>query len=291
MLGVMPVVLGFLTVLIAAFPVEAAELPLQTDVFTSGRDNNDVFVTHSADDGITWAKPTRITADVKKPDWTWYATGPGVGIQLRHGRDKGRLIIPCDHSEKVKSRLAQHSHVFFSDDHGKTWKLGATVAPFTDECQVVELKDGELLINMRNYWGRDGGQPQRGNKRALAWSKDGGETWSDLEFDKTLIEPICQASLHRFTDARGKHRLLFSNPASTDQRQRLTVRLSYDEGKTWPISKVLYDGPAAYSCLAYLPDGSIACLYERGKQHPYEHITFGQFSFEWLTEGKDKVSR
>ena len=89
------------------------------------------------------------------------------------------------------------SHVFFSDDHGTTWSLGGTVDRHTDECQVVELADGELLINMRNYWGRDGGRPDRGGMRAIARSRDGGATWSPLAFDTTLIEPICQASLDR----------------------------------------------------------------------------------------------
>ena len=257
------------------------------------RDNNDVFLTHSMDDGRSWAKPTNITRDVKKRDWTWYATGPGVGIQIRQGPHKGRLVIPCDHNERVSGKPAQHSHVFYSADHGKTWKLGGTVAPFTDECQAVELNDGTLLLNMRNYWGRDGKRPERGNRRALAWSKDDGETWSDLQFDKVLIEPTCQASILRYTwgDKQGKSRALFSNPASPDRRHRLTVRLSYDEGKSWPVSKLLHAGPAAYSCLAHLADGSIACLYERGTRTAYERITFAGFALTWLTDGKDTLTR
>jgi sialidase-1 len=253
------------------------------------RDNKDVFVTHSSDDGRTWAKPRNITKQVKKPDWTWYATGPGIGIQMQHGPHKGRLIIPCDHSEKVKGKPAQHAQVFYSDDHGKTWKLGGTVAPHTDECQVVELSNGSLLLNMRNYWGSHGGQPDKGNRRALAWSKDGGQHWSDLQFDRTLIEPICQASLLRYTwpTKRGKNRLVFSNPASTKKRHRLTVRLSYDEGKTWPLQKMIYKGSAAYSCLATLPDRRIGLLYERDES---KQISFTAFSLQWLTVGKDRVT-
>lgn len=253
------------------------------------RNATDVFVSSSDDDGRTWTKPLKITESVKKEDWTWVATGPGVGIQLRHAPHKGRLVIPCNHRTKPDDRPAiTHSHVFWSDDHGKSWKLGGVVAPFTNECQVAELTDGSLLVNMRNFWGSDGKEPAKGKMRAVALSKDGGQTWADLRFDKALIEPVCQASFHRYTwaDTQGKSRLLFSNPASADKRQRMTVRLSYDEGETWPVDKVLEEGPSAYSCLANLPDDTITCLYERGQKDPYEKITLARFALAWLTGGQ-----
>jgi len=257
------------------------------------RDNSDILLTHSTDDGKTWARPTKITDAVKKADWSWYATGPGVGIQIRRGPHSGRLVIPCDHKVKGEGRAVTHSHVIYSDDHGKTWKRGDPVAPHTNECQVVELPDGSLLINMRNYWGSDGKEPAKGKMRACARSKDGGQTWTDLRFDKTLVEPICQASFHRYTDGdtQGRDRLLFANPASADKRQRLTVRLSYDDGDTWPVAKVLEEGLAAYSCLADLSDGSIACLYEHGQKDPYEKITLARFSLAWLSDDKDLYPR
>jgi sialidase-1 len=247
---------------------------------TFTRNNDDVFVTHSDDDGRTWSEPRRITDTVKESDWTWYATGPGVGIQTT----RGRLVIPCDHREPYQDKTTKMSHVFYSDDHGKSWQLGGTVAPYTDECQVAELTDGRLMINMRNYWAREGGRPERGGMRAVAWSQDGGESWSELDFDSTLIEPVCQASLIRYSGLRhsGKSRLLFSNPASKDNRVRMTVRLSYDEGETWPVHKLLHEGPSAYSCLVRLPDGAVGCLYEQGRDHPYETITFARFPIDWL---------
>ena len=275
-------------------PCPVVDVATGTLWLTFCRDNDRVFVTHSTDDGRTWAPPRDITKDVKKEGWGWYATGPGVGIQLRRGAHKGRLVIPCDHRERVEGNWVMFSHVFFSDDRGKTWKLGGSVAPHTDECQVVELADGRLLINMRNYWGRAGKRPERGGMRALSWSRDGGSTWSDLRFDATLIEPICQASFirHSVADTRlGKparpgNRLLFSNPASRTQRVQLTVRLSRDEGESWPVSRVLHGGPAAYSCLTALPGGRVGCLYEGGAKSPYEEIRFAGFSLEWLGGGK-----
>lgn len=223
------------------------------------------WVSKSTDDGVTWTKPVEITKDVKKPDWTWYATGPGIGIQTK----SGRLVIPCD-SKSDKGKVRE-SHVIYSDDRGATWKLGGVVGPGCNESQVAELDDGTLLLNMRSYMGN--------NRRLIATSKDGGLTFTKPVEDQALIEPVCQASL--ISVPGEKNRLLFSNPASL-KREKMTVRLSRDGGKTWPVSQLLHDGPAAYSCLAVLPDGQIACLYERGAKSPYETITFARFPAAWL---------
>ncbi len=250
------------------------------------RNNDDVLITYSDDDGQTWVKPTAISGSVKPSNWGWYATGPGVGIQLTRGQHKGRLVVPCDHSEQVDGKRVMFAHAIFSDDHGKNWKLGGTVGRHTDECQVVELQGGTLMMNMRNYWGRDGKQQEKDKMRAVAVSQDGGETWGKLRFDESLIEPICQGSLLRYAgkgDASGG-RLLFSNPASKTKRERLTVRLSHDEGETWPAALLLHEGPSAYSCLTVLPDGSIGCLYEGGEKNAYEKILFARFAVKLLQE-------
>ncbi len=224
------------------------------------------WMTYSNDDGRTWAKPYEITRDVKAEGWTWYATGPGNAIQLR----SGRMLAPCDH----RDGKGPVSHVLYSDDHGKSWKLGGSTQADTDECAVVELNDGSLLLNTRSYAGR--------NRRALARSSDGGLTWRDAGFDEALIEPVCQASFVRYD----KRRLLFSNPASV-KRERMTVRVSGDEGKTWAASRVIHAGPAAYSSLAALKDRSIGLLYERGEKSAYETITFSRFTLSWLMNGSN----
>jgi sialidase-1 len=235
-----------------------------------------VWVAKSTDDGATWSKPREITRDVKRADWTWYATGPGVGIQLRtrvgrSGAPSYRLVIPCDN--KVALSKARQSHVIYSDDRGETWKLGGVVGPNCNESQVVELSDGSLRLNMRSY--------EANNLRMIATSRDGGETWSKPVEDSTLIEPVCQASILRLPGE--KSRIIFSNPASR-KREKMTVRLSNDECKSWPRSRLLYPGPAAYSCLSVLPDGTLACLYERGEKTPYEEITLARFPANWLEE-------
>ena len=238
----------------------------------TSNDTRRVRVTRSKDDGRTWSRPKEITSDVKKPNWSWYATGPCTGVQLRTGRHRGRLLIPCDHIEAGTKKY--YSHVIYSDDHGKTWKLGGrTPADQVNECQVAELSDGRLMLNARNY-------DPRKRLRAVSVSADGGRTWSRLRRDGTLIEPICQASLVRYwpknaEDGRGI--LLFSNPASQAARKCMTVRVSFDDGRSWPAARRLWAGPSAYSSLAVLPDGRIACLYERGRRHPYQGIALARF--------------
>jgi len=236
-----------------------------------------VWAMKSEDEGVTWSTPVEITSSVKQADWTWYATGPGVGIQARDGR----LVIPANHAEAGSG--AHRSHVIFSDDGGRSWRLGASSEAGTNESQVVELADGRLMLNMRNH------PPKDRNFRMVALSDDRGRTWSKPAPDHTLLEPPAQASLVRLTTVktRGRNRLLFANPASA-RRERMTVRLSYDEGTSWPLSRVIHEGPAAYSSLVVMPDLSIGLLFERGDLSPYEKVTFARFTLEWLTEGKDR---
>ncbi|NQT01058.1 MAG: exo-alpha-sialidase [Planctomycetes bacterium] len=252
----------------------------------TGRDTRRVWVSRSNNDSLTWSKPIEISATTKRPEWRWYATGPGVGIQLQKGPWKGRMVIPCDHSViSADDPDGYNSHVIISDDNGQTWYIGGVISPKVNECQVVELDNGTLMLNMRNY-------DRSKTTRAIATSNDGGITFSKVTHDPVLVEPICQASFLRYTlrSKHGRNRLLFSNPAHDQRgdRRDMTIRLSYDEGRSWPVSKLLYAGPSAYSCLTILPDGNIACLYEAGQKSPYEKIIFTSFTLDWLTGGLEK---
>jgi len=228
-----------------------------------------VWAMRSDDDGITWSPPREITHDVSKPDWAWYATGPGVGIQATNGR----LIIPCDHITRGGGEAA--SHVMFSDDGGKHWQLGGSVpGDPTNECQVIERQDGSLLLKMRSH--------DRSTRcRLVSTSDDGGMTWTTAQPVPALPDPICQGALIR----EGTH-VIFANAAHPEHRQNLTVRLSDDEGASWKAKRTIHQGPAAYSCLAALPDDRIACLFECGEEHPYERIDLARFPLEWIAESR-----
>lgn len=230
-------------------------------------DTRRVFVCSSNDDGENWEVPREITSDVKKTNWTWYATGPGAGIQIERGEHVGRLVAPCDHIEAETKDY--YSHIIYSDDNGQTWKLGgSTQDPKVNECQVAEISQNRLILNMRNY-------DKSIHTRQVSYSDDGGLTLNKQKFDLNLIEPICQASLHAALwniDSTRKY-LFFSNPADTASRINMTLKVSLDEGNSWPISKVLHAGPSAYSDLAVV-DEKVACLFEAGEEHPYENIVF-----------------
>ena len=244
------------------------------------------YLTGSDDDGKTWSKPRDITAMVKRPTKIEsFASGPGVAVVLRRGKYKGRILAPFNESWHEEGKRHFAVYTAYSDDVGKTWKMGASAANggkgYGNEVQVVELADGSVLLNSRSAGGS--------GLRKTAVSTDGGQTFSPLKDAKALIEPQCQGSILRYTDPLDglKSRLIFSNPASRSDRRNGTIRLSYDEGKTWPVAKTLYSGGYAYSCLTVLGDGTIGCLFERDG---YKRITFARFNLTWLTDGRDKIS-
>ena len=236
-------------------------------------DTRRVYQTHSDDDGLTWSGPKEITAKVKHPSWWWYATGPGVGIQLQKGPHKGRLVIPANHTAEGY----YGAHTLYSDDGGESWKISEIIKPTVNESQVVELSDGRLMMNMRTQGTADTKRAYSGY-RSIAYSSDGGESWTDPIFDDELGDPICQASLIRYDE----NRILFSNPnppisLERGPREQMTVKLSSNDGESWTKELLIYDGPSAYSSLAKLPDGEIGLLYEKDKD-----IAFAQFSFKQI---------
>ena len=230
------------------------------------RDTRRIFLSSSSDDGESWSTPDEITGSVKKKEWTWYATGPGNGIQIEKGPFSGRLIIPCDHIEaETKS---YYSHIIYSDDHGVSWHLGGrSPQDQVNECCVVEVGEGHLLLHMRNY-------DQNCQARQIAFRSDGGMHWENQRFDRALIEPICQASLIRYQgkESAEKRLLFFSNPAHEKRRIAMTIRRSSDEGQSWDHALLLHPGPSAYSSLAQLPQGWLGCLFEGGEKSPNDSI-------------------
>ena len=243
------------------------------------------YLCYSDDDGQTWSKPVDLNLTCKDPSWGWYATGPGVGIQLKNGKFRGRLVVPANHSyddPESKIRNDPHgygSHVLLSDDHGKSWRMGSPIHPGCNESQVVELSDGRLMMNMRSYNGK--------NCRAISFSSDGGETWSPVQHDYQLAEPVCQASILKYGNYKGKELFLFSNPAVTSGRTHMTLKMSEDNCQTWFASKLIYAGLSAYSCLVNLPNKQIGLLFEKGTKSAYETICFVRLDVKLLSGWRD----
>ena len=230
-------------------------------------DTRRVYIMNSIDEGLSWSKPIEITDKVKKPNWTWYATGPVHGIQIREGSKKGRMIIPCDHIEANTKKY--YSHIIYSDDGGSSWNIGGTTPQDqVNECSVAEIGKGKLILNMRNY-------DRTQMNRKISISNDYGESWGDIYDDKALVEPICQASILRYSfKGFGRNDLLFINPADKNKRLNMTLRLSNDLGRTWKGEFLLHEGPSAYSDITKLRNGNVGCLFEAGKNSPYEGIVY-----------------
>ncbi len=235
----------------------------------------DVYYLHvvkSTDNGKTWGTPVDITSQITKPEWKkdFKFITSGRGIQTKSGK-----LLHC------MANLNSGMHVFGSDDHGKTWFLIPTPISPADESKIIELEDSSWMIN------------SRANNKGLRFvhrSTDEGKTWQTTA-DSTLIDPGCNASIIRYTaikDGYKKNRLLFSNAKTVKGRTNMTVRLSYDEGKTWTAGKTIYKGPAAYSSLTVLANGDIGLFFEKDE---YTKNVFTSFSLDWLTDGKDSYNK
>ncbi len=245
-----------------------------------------VFVQDSGDNGATWTAAREITSDAKRGNWRGYATGPGHGIQLEHGPCAGRLVAACDHTTSHSSGWdACGAHLLLSDDHGATWRIGADNSPNDglinpNESTLVELRDGKILVITRNQNGRAAGH------RAAAWSGDGGETFdAPFKIQVDLISPVVEGSLLRFPGAELAHGgdwILFSAPADPSRRRTMTIRSSVDGARSWGRTKMIYNGPAAYSDMVALPGGKAGLLYEAGVKNPYEEIRFTVVSGDFL---------
>lgn len=258
------------------------------------------FSMRSADDGATWSEPAEITTVFegfrKAYDWKVLATGPDHGIQLK----SGRLIVPVWLSTGTGGNAHRPSvtATVYSDDGGKTWQAGEIAVPCTDtwinpnETTAVELSDGRVMLNVRSE--------SKAHRRIVTVSPDGATRWSEPRFDEALLEPICMGSVARYPVKGGPAYLLFSNPDNLScadgkevpgknrDRKNLSVKLSADDGKTWPVSRAVEAGWSMYSDLAVAQDGTILCFYGRGEKKDFagDRLTLARFNLEWLTQGK-----
>jgi sialate O-acetylesterase len=240
-----------------------------------GNGSREIWYKTSVDDGLTWSAAVNITAMVRRPGWRSYANTPGHAIQFLHGKYRGRLYVAANHSagDPQPHFKDYRADGYYTDDHGKTFHLSDDVAiPSGNECMAAELSGDRLMLNIRNQ----SGQPR---ERIVAVSSDGGSTWDTAYFDQNLPDPVCQGSILTVGERKGRAVIAFCNDADTARRDNLTLRLSFDEGKTWTINDVVDKAPAgrnprdytAYSDLVQLSRKRIGVLYEKDN---YKEIFF-----------------
>lgn len=240
-----------------------------------------LFYMTSDDNGSTWSDPIRIPDSLLKPEWKRWRNNPGPGIQLKIGKYKRRMLIP---GHIVTHEDRHFSVVWYSDDHGETWKVSETAVQGSDEVSIIELGDGRVLMNIRSHGDLDPGlDPEYRN---FMYSDDGGESWHSLETKRDLPWESGHGSLARMEVADGSR--LFAIHPLVVKRRDLTCFVSYDEGKTWPYKKLLHE-IGGYSSTIILDNYDIAMSHNHGFRG--EHgIDFVRFNMSWLTEGKEHVS-
>lgn len=250
-----------------------------------GNGLREVWYKTSTDGGNTWSDAVNITTQTHRPkqpqinpaynfteDWRGYANTPGHAMQFTEGKYKGRIYVAANHSAgpPQKEAMDYFAHGFYTDDHGKTFHISDDVnLPGGNENMAAELSGGRLMLNLRN---------QRGDVRAryIAISSDGGQSWDTSYFDRNLPDPVCQGSILTIGTKKEKNILAFCNAADEKKRDNLTLRISYNDGKTWKKNFVIYKNPlqpdaAAYSDIVKVSKKKIGVLFEKDN---YSQIVF-----------------
>lgn len=243
----------------------------------------EVWMIKSFDLGRNWTEPENITLQVHKPnnpdfnpkyknpdDWRHYANTPGHAFQFQQGPHKGRIYVAANHSSggPKEDWSDYQAHGFFTDDKGKSFEISESVQiPGSNESIAAELSNGRMIMSSRYQKGTV-------RQRILAFSSDGGETWDEAYFEEELPDPVCQASILDIGELNGKAIIAHSNAADEKERNYLTIKISYDEGKTWDhIIPVDFTGESeklpwtAYSDLVKLDEQTLGILYERDNYH------------------------
>jgi sialidase-1 len=257
-----------------------------------GKGLREVWYKTSTDGGLTWSDAVNITTQTHRPkqpavnpaynfpeDWRSYANTPGHAMQFQGGKYKGRIFVAANHSagDPQKQFMDYDAHGFYTDDHGKTFQLGASLnVPGSNESMAAELSNGKLMMNSRN---------QKGDVRAriVSISSDGGSSWDTTYFDKNLPDPVNQGSIITLGKKKGKNILAFCNAADAKRRDNLTLRISFDDGKTWSKDYVIAKSPddkgdyAAYSDLVKLGKKKIGIVFEK---FGYSEIVFVELKWK-----------
>lgn len=242
-------------------------------------ENSRSYMLSSDDDGLTWQGPVELTRIFRPEHLRYISGGPGFALQKRIEPHAGRIVLPFRQSDPMQV-LA-----IYSDDGGETWTRGepagdTQVEGTGNEVQMAEMPDGSLYLNSRSSGGA--------KLRRVARSYDGGETWTPLADDIELVEPRCMASVLQYSGLIDGDvpRLLYSGPNNPYQRFFGEIKLSYDDGETWPVSKTVQPGIFAYSVLTRIDCETVGVLFEDNIW--FHRLRLARFSIEWLTCGRDR---
>ena len=246
-----------------------------------GKGLREVWYITSVDDGETWSAPVNISSQVhftngamegriynSDKNWRTYANTPGHATQCLEGKYKGRIYIAANHSEgPSKPQFKDYfSHGYYSDDHGKTFQVSSSLdIAGSNEATAAFIRKDRLIINARNQ----AGSPRA---RIVAFSNNGGEHFEKAYFDSALVDPVCEGAILNIGKRKGKTILAFVNAADTQNRNNLGLKISFDEGKSWPIQKLI-DGTkdaalskkdfTAYADLIKIGNRKIGVFYEK----------------------------
>ncbi len=221
-----------------------------------------IYVQESSDDGKTWSDAVEITDQARDKDWGWFATGPCNAMVIKTGKCKGRIVVPSNYSVKKDDKVVYEGSCFYSDDQGKTWKIGesATTNYRANESSIAEGKSGILAQAFRAQNGA--------GQRLFRFSRDGGKSWTKEEPAKEIANNVCQGSLIR--DEKKAGVFYFSAPGATNKRENITIYASANGAKSWPVAYTIRKGSHGYSNLVDIDTKTVGILYESGRgKKPY----------------------
>jgi sialidase-1 len=260
------------------------------------------WISRSTDDGVSWSDPEFVLPKPNADGWHGGGAYNNVhGIQIQRGKYKGRLVINARVIKPGKYEKRGKGGLIYSDDHGKTWHVGAPVlvkdGSYNGEVTLAETSTGEVYVNSRNQTSKSNalmrsyekrGKLNRGiipYRRIYSRSRDGGQSFYREGIHEELFDPPCNAGITEFYTNEGKHLLLFTKPGADEPKNRLdlTGYVSHDDGRSW-IKGNRVSRTGGYSDIAVLPDERIVVLYENRTDDTLPHgLLLARFNLEWLT--------
>ena len=272
----------------------------KTSPFRIAKDSY-LWMSYSDDDGKTWSAPQDITPMVKADWMKFLGVGPGVGITLRTGPHKGRIVVPVYTTNRTNHlNGSQSSRIIYSDDHGKTWHMGGgvndnrtlydgTVVDSSTmnnyyaqntEASVVQLNNGDLKLFMRGLTG----------DLQVATSHDGGLTW-DNNVERYDVPDVYVQMAATHTVQNGKEYILLANANGPGRKNGYirVARVEEDGQLTWLHHHLIQEGEYAYNSLQQIGPDEFGLLYEHHAPGgvPYT-LSFKKFNWDFLT--KERIS-